>query len=1025
MKKSELPEVFVSSTVNDLQPHREAVEKAILQANCHPVMCENWEAADKAPLDECLKRMDGCDIVVAIVAERHGWTPEDQPKGEYKSITRLECEHAAGKDKKIDIIPFFLEDPPEPVATEDDRLTEAGERGQYQLLPQLAQEIPRNKASLGQFKAWLAEGRLRKTFDTADKLASDVAISLSRWRHDDSKTESDTAADDFDQDHYLGWLQRQCESVELLGLDPMQANNARLRQVYVPAMVVWPDADLAWLKQHQLYREREQGGPEAERGDRSSIALPLLHRLAYQSLYLPGAPGAGKSTFCRWLALTTAGRQVPEHPIPIDEDYRETLLPELAGRVPVLCYLRDLNDLPALRQGKGGWTKKRFEDALAAWLDQSEPGGLRGEAWRKLLASGECLMILDGVDELQTRHQASGVEHWPRANFLSGLCDALPAWQAAGAGGNRVLLTSRPYGLSAAERGKVARAMGDPSAISELQELAPALQSVFIQRWYDAVDRPHAANKSDGLWQQLTRRDDLRPLRGNPMLLTAVCVKYDEGNKLPEDIHVLYHSVINQVLFSRYQDPVAVRRRLAAVALGMHTGSAVAENRSTPAPRVSHDELECILADYANVQRASEAGGGDAATKRENLLSRSGLLLPSGDAQAQFYHLSFQEFLAAEQLHIANTDLLATLTTHAGVAEWRRTLMFLFCAVAQHNPQQALDALGDALLPDLTLEAVQNNDAPALLLLDCLEIAHGKAWSIEGFTAGLWQLCQACLQTDLPVSLRNTLWLAAGSLDIDRRHGVGLRDPGVGGTALPVIDWVAIDGGTVKLEDNAGEYLLAAFQIARYPVTNAQFQAFVNAEDGHRNRRWWDDEWISQGWVEPGQAATPSWSEANAPRESVSWFEAMAYCRWLDHHYRDELAPARQIRLPTEWEWQQAATGGDPKRIYPWGKSWHADRCNSDESRLDRTSAVGLYPNGTWPGGPLDMVGNVWEWCLNGYDQPGDTSSSGNDLRVLRGDSWIFNRDFCRAAYRSRSDPGNRSVDNGFRVCLSSPIESD
>ncbi|MDR4496262.1 MAG: SUMF1/EgtB/PvdO family nonheme iron enzyme [Nitrospirales bacterium] len=52
------------------------------------------------------------------------------------------------------------------------------------------------------------------------------------------------------------------------------------------------------------------------------------------------------------------------------------------------------------------------------------------------------------------------------------------------------------------------------------------------------------------------------------------------------------------------------------------------------------------------------------------------------------------------------------------------------------------------------------------------------------------------------------------------------------------------------------------------------------------------------------------------------------------------------IRLPTEWEWQQAATGGDPTHRYPWPRGWDGTRCNSTESRLNRTTPVGIYPNG-------------------------------------------------------------------------------
>ena len=86
----------------------------------------------------------------------------------------------------------------------------------------------------------------------------------------------------------------------------------------------------------------------------------------------------------------------------------------------------------------------------------------------------------------------------------------------------------------------------------------------------------------------------------------------------------------------------------------------------------------------------------------------------------------------------------------------------------------------------------------------------------------------------------------------------------------------------------------------------------------------------------------------------MSWYEAIAFCRWLSAQL------GYVVRLPTEFEWQQAATHGELERAYPWGPDWEEGRCNSGESRLNRTTAVGLYPHGTWPDGPLDMAGNVW-----------------------------------------------------------------
>jgi formylglycine-generating enzyme required for sulfatase activity len=69
------------------------------------------------------------------------------------------------------------------------------------------------------------------------------------------------------------------------------------------------------------------------------------------------------------------------------------------------------------------------------------------------------------------------------------------------------------------------------------------------------------------------------------------------------------------------------------------------------------------------------------------------------------------------------------------------------------------------------------------------------------------------------------------------------------------------------------------------------------------------------------------------------------------------------------------------------------------------------------------MSGNVWEWCRNKYDKVDDVATGGGDLRVLRGGSWVYDQDVCRAAVRIWGNPVARSDDFGFRLCLSSPIK--
>jgi formylglycine-generating enzyme required for sulfatase activity len=241
----------------------------------------------------------------------------------------------------------------------------------------------------------------------------------------------------------------------------------------------------------------------------------------------------------------------------------------------------------------------------------------------------------------------------------------------------------------------------------------------------------------------------------------------------------------------------------------------------------------------------------------------------------------------------------------------------------------------------------------------------------------------------------------------DSRSGVGVK----GG--LPDIEWIEIPGGKINLDDVDDVFQVKPFKIAKYLVTNAQFESFINAEDGYRNRKWWKN--IEQS----SQAEKPSWQEANSPRETISWFEAIAFCRWLSHQTKST------IRLPTEWEWQQAATSGDSTREYPWPGEWDTNRCNGMESGLKRTISVGMYSRGSTRQGVMDMAGNVWEWCLNTYAQPEVPTSlsidKSNTQRVIRGGSWNNYSNNLRVANRNSFFASNRSINVGFRLVLNIP----
>ena len=203
------------------------------------------------------------------------------------------------------------------------------------------------------------------------------------------------------------------------------------------------------------------------------------------------------------------------------------------------------------------------------------------------------------------------------------------------------------------------------------------------------------------------------------------------------------------------------------------------------------------------------------------------------------------------------------------------------------------------------------------------------------------------------------------------------------------------------------------FWIAKYPITYAQYRAFLEAEDGFDNLEWWRGLAApEEDRRRPGEQRFPYW---NHPAENVSWYDAVAFCRWLTAKVKAEVEVKAEgwemllppglargqdwkITLPTEWQWEKTARGHDGRK-FPWGKEYVSGNANIDETYgtkvgphyLQKTSAVGMYPHEKpeqSPYGVADLSGNVWEWCLNEYEKPERIQEEGDAYRVLRGGSW-------------------------------------
>jgi len=274
-----------------------------------------------------------------------------------------------------------------------------------------------------------------------------------------------------------------------------------------------------------------------------------------------------------------------------------------------------------------------------------------------------------------------------------------------------------------------------------------------------------------------------------------------------------------------------------------------------------------------------------------------------------------------------------------------------------------------------------------------------------------------------------------------RREEIGYRlgrigdtrpNLGVGEAGIAEIMWLPVmPGGKLKIEKETFE--VEPFYISKYLITYPQYEAFVKAANGYNNLEWW------KGMPKEYQRQklyTATVRFGNYPRDMVSWYQAVAYTGWLSRRMEglEITNPGNSagepyiigknavVRLPTEWEWQWAAQGGQEGRKYPWGE-WVEGYANTAEAELGRTAAVGMYPQGAAKCGAMDMSGNVWEWCLNKYSKPKETQvDESGERRVLRGGSFHANRALascvCRDSHLPRA--GNTAI--GVRVVLVSAL---
>ncbi|MCB0009428.1 MAG: formylglycine-generating enzyme family protein, partial [Anaerolineales bacterium] len=290
-------------------------------------------------------------------------------------------------------------------------------------------------------------------------------------------------------------------------------------------------------------------------------------------------------------------------------------------------------------------------------------------------------------------------------------------------------------------------------------------------------------------------------------------------------------------------------------------------------------------------------------------------------------------------------------------------------------------------------------------------------------------------------------------------------------------------------------HLTEPYWLGQYPVTNAQFQMFVD-DGGYEIAEFWPEAaqeqplidgpfwrngqvWAGNTWRRTPYDFGPKFALPNHPVVGVSWYEALAFCRWLTRRWREQgLLPKHlAVSLPTEAEWEKGARGGEtipqtpliipagqltkatlpalldnelPHRRYPWRSETSPEELtNIKETEIGVTSRPSIFADGISPYGCADMMGNVWEWTRTIWGKTDWEKTRGSarwhveleyrypyladererldaDLlwtRVVRGSSWFNETRSARCASRFTNFPYDVYFSLGFRIVVS-PLSS-
>jgi formylglycine-generating enzyme required for sulfatase activity len=901
---------------------------------------------------------------------------------------------------------------------------------------------------------------------------------------------------------YLEWMHGFCDQVAVFTDQPapsIDESRIDLERIFVPLDVAESDVSVT----------------------KCGSCEHLLSLAAGRSLVLLGDAGQGKSITLLYLAHQLSSHLLVRRGWEETGALRKTLGFNSYADLAIPFYL-PLNMFAVIQQNSGDGLKEYLDaylqheslqlppDFFSAMIDHDKP----------------VVLLLDGLDEILDNDLREKV-----AEHLRHLSN--------GKRNVRFVITSRPSAYIGHANTQMGASMAHyaitPFNNERLDRIVRTLYlALCAGSGADARKTSLLLEDIKRLEQQRQEAGETSPLIDSPLMAAlAVQVREYTRQALPERRAEFLASAVEAMLNASYTQAAEERRLLreavggwqnhrhllSVIALELHQTSA----RDLTAPHL-RQTLHYTLSDAQHVEALIHFAD-----------SRGGLLRKQPDGRYRFIHLAIQQWLCAWRLieqDLPASELAAFFVAGNHIAgEWWRETASLTAGLRRESATNAVgdnEALAD-FLAALGIHACDVMLSPAARFA-CAEVAVraadeqlGRAHPIHA------RLVQSVASILDDYAALDTGSLAARCMlgDWVMRHG----DPRRHVMMIDAMHFCYVPPGPFIMGSDAtdpeafidekcdeiafnrdGITIPYGYLIGQHLITNAQYQAFIT-DDGYANPAWWavaiaDGVW-QNGLLTKRYNTVPSDAitleqkdkayregrseerqvligpdpylleriqrQPNHPATWITWYEAIAFCVWLEAHWRAMgwLTDAQHVCLPNEPEWEKAARGGLalpqlpcvadlrnwlsddtiatersvllenplPRRNFPWGSIFDPARANVRVTNLGNTSAAGCFANGRSPYGCQDMSGNAWEWTRSLWgpvwfeshqyhnrlqfpypyhtDDGREKDDVGSNIgRVLRGGSWDFNRGDARCSYRGWDVPVSRRSNIGFRVVV-------